>query len=36
MVYYVALAGCPRTHSIDQASLELIEIHLPLPPEGLD
>ena len=24
---------CPRTHSIDQAGFELIEIHLPLPPK---
>lgn len=25
--------GCPRAHSVDQAGLELTEIHLPLPPE---
>jgi hypothetical protein len=25
--------GCPGTHSVDQAGLELTEIHLPLPPE---
>ena len=24
--------GCPGTHSINQAGLELTEIHLPLPP----
>jgi hypothetical protein len=24
--------GCPGTHSVDQAGLELTEIHLPLPP----
>jgi hypothetical protein len=24
---------CPRTHSVDQADLELIEISLPLPPD---
>ena len=27
--------GCPGTHSVDQAGLELTEIHLPLPPLGL-
>ena len=25
--------GCPGTHYVDQAGLELTEIHLPLPPE---
>jgi hypothetical protein len=25
--------SCPRTHSVDQAVLELTEIHLLLPPE---
>jgi hypothetical protein len=25
--------GCPGTHSVDQAGLELKEICLPLPPE---
>jgi hypothetical protein len=25
--------GCPGTHSVDQADLKFIEIHLPLPPE---
>ena len=25
--------GCATTHSVDQAGLELTEIHLPLPPE---
>ena len=25
--------GCPGTRSVDQAGLELTEIHLPLPPE---
>ena len=28
--------GCPGTHSVDQAGLELTEIHLPLPPECWD
>ena len=23
--------GCPETHSVDQAGLELTEIHMPLP-----
>jgi hypothetical protein len=27
------IPGCSRTHSVDQAGLELIEIHLPLPPK---
>jgi hypothetical protein len=25
--------GCHGTHSVDQAGLELTELHLPLPPE---
>ena len=25
--------GCPGAHSVDQADLELTEIHMPLPPE---
>jgi hypothetical protein len=25
--------GCPATHSVDQAGLELRETNLPLPPE---
>jgi hypothetical protein len=32
---YVTL-DCPRTHSVDQAGLELTEICLPLPPECWD
>jgi hypothetical protein len=28
--------GCPGTHSVDQAGLELIEIHLFLPPKCWD
>jgi hypothetical protein len=28
--------GCPGTHFVDQADLELTEIHLPLPPECWD
>uniref|UniRef100_A0A8C8UFW4 Protein orai-3 n=1 Tax=Peromyscus maniculatus bairdii TaxID=230844 RepID=A0A8C8UFW4_PERMB len=28
--------ACPGTHSVDQAGLELREIHLPLPPECWD
>ena len=31
-----ALAGCPGIHFVDQASLRLTEIHLPLPPEYWD
>ena len=26
--------SCPETHSVDQADLELTEIHLPLPPSA--
>jgi hypothetical protein len=26
--------GCPGTHSVDQAGLELTEMHLPLPPSA--
>ena len=43
MLCYVILAfqdrvslcslGCPGTYSVHQAGLELLEIHLPLPPE---
>jgi hypothetical protein len=29
-------SGCPGTHFVDQAGLELTEIHLPLPPECWD
>jgi hypothetical protein len=28
--------GCPGTHSVNQAGLELAETHLPLPPECWD
>jgi hypothetical protein len=28
--------GCPGTHFVDQTGLELIEIHLSLPPECWD
>lgn len=28
--------GCSRAHSVDQAGLELTEIHLPLPPQRWD
>jgi hypothetical protein len=28
--------GCPGTHSVDQAGLELTEIYLPLPPKCWD
>ena len=31
-----SFGGCPGTHSVDQAGLDLTEIRLPLPPEGLD
>ena len=27
-------SGCPGTHLVDQAGLELTEIHLPLPPRN--
>jgi hypothetical protein len=30
------IPGCPETHSINEAGLELIEICLPLPPEFWD
>jgi hypothetical protein len=29
-------SGCPGTHFVDQAGLELREIHLPLPPKCWD
>ena len=28
----LCISGCPGTHSLDQAGLEITEIHLPLPP----
>ena len=32
--FYIDSACCPRTpHHVDQADLELTEIHLPLPPD---
>ena len=34
--FSVKQSCCPGTHSVDQASLELTEIWLPLPPEGWD
>ena len=30
---FLCSPGSPRTHSVDQAGLELTELHLPLPPE---
>lgn len=27
------MSGCPGTHSVEEAGLELTEIYLPLPPE---
>jgi hypothetical protein len=32
MVSVCNSSGCPGTYFVDQASLEFIEIHLPLPP----
>ena len=33
---YLCNPGYPGTHSVDQAGLELTDIHLPLPPECWD
>jgi len=32
----VCRLGCPETHSVNHAGLELTEISLPLPPEYSD
>ena len=34
--FSVLFGACPGTHPLDQASLELKDIHLPVPPECWD